>query len=323
MDVVRGLMAPLPALRAPVATLGGFDGVHRGHQRIVGDTVAWARAVGGEAVAITFDPLPKQVVGPGGARCITSLAHRLLLLGRCGVDVAVVLAFDEGVKRLAAEAFVERVLVGWLGARRVVVGRDARFGHGGRGDLALLERMAEAGVLEVCSPEPVRYGGQVISSTAIREAVAEGDLVTAAAMLGRPYGLLGTVVPGHGRGRDLGFPTANLDLHHEALPPHGVYATALALDDRSLPALTYIGTRPTFADDAQPSVEVYIIDLDDRDLYGRQLEVVFVQRLRGDRRFPDRDALIAQMEADREAARALFRDRPPPHPLGSRPSSQP
>jgi len=315
MDVVRGLHAELPGLEEPVVTVGGFDGVHRGHQRILRDAAVWAEAVGGVAVAITFDPLPKQVVGEGGAQCITSLPHRLLLLERCGVGLAVVLAFDDAVRGLAAERFVEDVLLGWLGTRRVVVGRDARFGAGGRGDLRLLERYAGEGRLDVRSPDPVRHEGQVISSTAIRQALGDGELETVAAMLGRAYSFLGSVVPGNGRGRALGFPTANLDLHHEALPPHGVYATTVAIDDAARPALTYIGTRPTFeGPDAQPSVEVHIIELEDRDLYGRQLEVVFLEKLRDDRRFASADALVAQMRADREAAVSLHRQSRPGEP---------
>jgi len=315
MDVVRGLHGELPGLEAPVVTVGGFDGVHRGHQRILRDAVAWAEAAGGVAVAITFDPLPKQVLGPGGAQCITSLPHRLLLLGRCGVGLAVVLPFDDAVRGLAAERFVEDVLCGWLGTRRVVVGRDARFGAGGRGDLRLLERYAGQGRLDVRSPEPVRHEGQIISSTAIRQALGDGDLETVAAMLGRPYSFLGTVVPGDGRGRALGFPTANLDLHHEALPPYGVYATTVALGDAARPALTYIGTRPTFGEPgAQPSAEVHIIEFEDRDLYGLQLEVVFLGKLRGDRRFASADALVAQMRADRQAALALHRQPRPGEP---------
>ena len=317
METIYGLLAPLPPLVEPVVTLGGFDGVHRGHQRVLGDAVAWARAVGGRALAVTFDPLPKQVVGPGGARCITSLPHRLLLLERCGIDVAIVLTFDAALKGMAAERFVAEVVVGWIGSRRVVVGRDARFGQGGAGDLGLLRRMADAGRLEVRSPEPVVYGDQVVSSTAIRQAIAEGDLAAAAAMLGRRYSMLGTVVRGRGRGRTLGFPTANLDLHHEALPPHGVYATAVAIGGGARAALTYIGTRPTFEEaDAQPSVEVHVIGLADRELYGRELEVEFIQRLRGDHRFPTPEALVAQMRADRDAALAIHRRGPtlPPEP---------
>ncbi|HUT36806.1 MAG TPA: bifunctional riboflavin kinase/FMN adenylyltransferase [Planctomycetota bacterium] len=358
MNTVRGLFAPVPRLAAPVATLGAFDGVHRGHQRILAETVAWARDAGGQAVVLTFDPLPKAVVGPGGALCITSLPHRLALMQQCGLDLAVVVPFDATVAEMPAERFVRDVLLGWIGARRVVFGRDSTFGRKAEGDLALLRRLEADGLLAVRSPAPVRYRGGIISSTAIRQAIGAGGLRAAAAMLGRPFSLLGTVVRGEGRGRSLGFPTANLDLHHEAIPPDGVYATlahvpsvAGSTDTGKMPvpperdsggtgfqpvggggeggagfqpvhfpaypALTYVGRRPTFAaDDAATSIEVHVIGLE-ADLYGLDIEVRFVRRLRGDQRFPSADALVAQMEADRRAAlracrAALRRTRPGP-----------
>ncbi|MFP4056892.1 MAG: riboflavin biosynthesis protein RibF [Candidatus Brocadiia bacterium] len=305
MHTVRGLYAPLPPLAAPVVALGAFDGVHRGHQRILGTARTWAAEMGGESVALTFATLPRAVVGRGGALCITSLPHRLVLLERCGIDVAVVLPFDERVASIPAEGFVRDVLLGWLGARRIVLGRDATFGRGARGDLAVLRRLEARGVLEVRSPPPVYHDGEVVSSSAIREAIAEGDLDQAAALLGRPYSLLGTVEPGAGRGRSLGFPTANLDLHHEAFPPDGVYATVAYVDGRSHPSLTYIGRRPTFEPDASPIVEVHVIGLQ-AELYGRELEVEFIQRLRGDARFHSPQALVEQMRADRQAALAAY-----------------
>jgi len=301
MHVVRGLFAPLPTLRSPVATLGAFDGVHRGHQRVLAETVAWAREAGGQPVAITFDPLPKAVVGPGGTLCITSLPHRLLLLERCGIEAAIVLPFDGQVATMPAERFVRDVLLGWLGTRRLVFGHDSTFGRGAEGNLDLLRAMEAEGVLEVRPPEPVLHQGAVISSTAIRQAIGSGDLDAAAAMLGRPFSLFGTVVGGSGRGRALGFPTANLDLHHEAIPPNGVYATLAHPGPQSRLALTYIGRRPTFEPaDAPPIVEVHILGFGG-DLYGRDIEVQFVRKLRGDIRFPTPEALVAQMQADRQA----------------------
>lgn len=319
METVHGLFSPLPGLSGPVVTIGGYDGVHRGHQRILSDTVTWARGIGGEAVCITFDPLPKQVVGSGAALCITSLPHRQLLLDRCGIDLAIVLPFDGHVKNLPAAAFVDDVLFGWIGARRIVLGRDSRFGRRGEGDLRLLNRLAVQGRLEVCSPDPVCHDGRVISSTAIRLAIADGNLDRAATMLGRPFSFLGTVVEGERRGRQLGFPTANLDLHHEALPPHGVYATLAILPRGPRPSLTYIGTRPTFdGDDAQPTVEVHIIGFEG-DLYGSLLEVQFLRRIRPDHHFPTAEALISQMRLDRDAALAIC-SATPPQPLPRRPS---
>ncbi|MBM4040011.1 MAG: riboflavin biosynthesis protein RibF [Planctomycetes bacterium] len=302
MRTVHGLFARLPVLASPVATLGAFDGVHRGHQRILAETVAWARELGGQAIVLTFDPLPKAVVEPGSALCITSLPHRLALMERWGLDVAVVIPFDAAIAEMPAERFVRDVLLGWLGARHIVFGHDSTFGRKAEGNLALLCRLEAEGLLAVRSPAPVRCRGGVISSTAIRQAIAAGDLRAARAMLGRPFSLLGTVVRGEGRGRSLGFPTANLDLHHEAIPPDGVYATLAHFRGEVRPALTYVGRRPTFeADDAATSIEVHVIGLE-ADLYGLDIEVRFVRRLRCDRRFPSPAALVAQMEADRRAA---------------------
>jgi len=310
MHTVRGLFAPLPPLTAPVTTLGAFDGVHRGHQRILAETVAWARGLGGCPVAVTFDPLPKAVVAQGGALCITSLPHRLVLLERCGIALAVVIPFDGAVAQMPAERFVRDVLLGWLGTRHVVFGRDSTFGRAAEGNLRLLRRLEAEGLLAVRSPEPVRHAGRVISSTAIREAIGSGQLDDASAMLGRPFSLLGTVVPGAGRGRTLGFPTANLDLHHEAIPPDGVYAAIARIGAEAIPALTYVGRRPTFDDpDAETAIEVHLIGID-RDVYGLDLEVQFIEHLRGDLRFPTSDALVAQMHADRRAALDLFSTRP-------------
>jgi riboflavin kinase/FMN adenylyltransferase len=307
MKVVRGLRSPLPRLAAPVATIGAFDGVHRGHQAVLAETVAWAKELGGEALAVTFDPLPKAVVGAAEALCITSLAHRLLLLGRHGIAVAVVLEFDAALAALPAESFVQEVLLGWLGARRVVLGFNSTFGRRGEGNADLLRRFEQRGLLEVRTPGPVLHRGRAVSSTLIRQAIRGGQLDEAAAMLGRPVALLGTVVSGDRRGRTLGFPTANLDLHHEVAPPPGVYATVAVLDGVRHPALTYIGSRPTFHPEAsEPAFEVHLLDLD-ADLYGRDLEVEFVHALREDERFPSQEALVAQMRADREAARRLLK----------------
>jgi len=305
MDVVKGLFAPLPPLGSPVTTLGAFDGVHRGHQRILRTTAEWAHEAAVAPLVVTFDPLPKAVVSQGGALCITSLPHRLELLARYGIGVTVVLPFDAAIAAMPPEEFVRRVLLEWLRTRRIVFGRNSTFGRSGQGTLGLLRTLARQHGFEVRSPAPVRHHGQVISSTAIRQAIADGNLRAAQTMLGRPFSLLGTVVPGAARGRTLGFPTANLDLHHEAVPPDGVYATTATFDHVAHPALTYVGRRPTFEPhDAPPLVEVHLIDFQ-ADLYGRDIEVRFIQQIRGDMRFPNADALVEQMHADRRTALGL------------------
>lgn len=311
MEVVRGLFTLTPPLQNPVAAVGAFDGVHRGHQAIIQAAVAWARELdGGRALVVTFDPLPKAALGAPNAACLTSLNHRLLLIERLSTDVAVVLEFDTRLAGMPAEDFVQKVLLEWLGARRIVLGRNSTFGKDARGNLQMLRRMARDATLELRSPPPVLHRGEVISSTAIREAVARGDLAEAAAMLGRPFSLFGTVVRGAERGRSLGFPTANLDLHHEAIPPDGVYATLAGLGAAPLPSLAYIGRRPTFEGaEGQRMVEVHILG-HTGDLYGRDLDVQFVKKLRDDLRFPSPRALVQQMHADRQAAlQAIARAR--------------
>jgi riboflavin kinase/FMN adenylyltransferase len=282
-------------------TLGVFDGVHIGHQKVLRDLVAWARSTDGEGVVVTFDRHPESVIRHQGPLMITSLRHRLVLFESLGVDVCIVLKFDAALAAMPAETFVREIIHGWVKARGVIWGFDCRFGRGAEGDLRLLERLAPECGFQVCSVEPVKVGGVVVKSTEIREAILRGDLRTAGQMLGRPFSLLGTVVHGDHRGRTLGFPTANLDLHHEARPPRGVYSSRVALDGRDYRAITCVGLRPTFEGRTplREVVETHVLDFD-RDLYGRDIEVRFVGRLRDERKFPSADVLIEQMKRDRD-----------------------
>lgn len=290
----------LPAMAFPVATLGTFDGVHLGHQRVIGEAVKWAKEQGGESVVVTFDRHPRRVIEGQAPALITSVEHRLVLFERLGVDVGVVLRFDAEMARLEAEEFAEQIFFDWLRVRGVILGFDCAFGKGRCGDSDLLRRLGLPRGVEVRVCEPVHVQGRPVSSTEVRSAIERGDLDVAAAMLGRPVSLLGTVVHGSGRGHELGFPTANLDLHHEAVPPSGVYLTQTLIDGALLPSLTNIGTRPTLyrAADAAMVVEVYIEGADE-SLYGRDIEVRFVRRLREEIAFETIDDLIVQMEDDR------------------------
>ncbi len=298
--------------REPVVTLGVFDGVHRGHQHIIGETVSWARQVSGTSILLTFEVHPQLFLTGSSPASLTSLEHRLRLFEGLGVDVAIALRFDERLRDLPADAFVERILVGTIGSRRVVLGPTNTFGRGGLGNAEWLKRSAERFGIEVRVAARVLGPDGPISSTRIRAAIERGNLDAASEMLGRAVSVLGTVVRGDGRGARIGFPTANLDLHHEQRPPVGVYVTEALLHGRALPSVANIGLRPTFRRDGSSGtealVEVHLLDLAaPEDLYGEILEVRFLKRLRDEKKFESIEALRRQIETDCEAARQYFR----------------
>jgi riboflavin kinase/FMN adenylyltransferase len=289
-------------------TVGVYDGVHLGHRHVLGRLLATAAGQGLAAAVVTFDPHPASVVAPQHApRLLTTLERRLELLEDLGIDRVVVVDFDEARATQEPSSFVEEVLVGGLRAATIVVGENFRFGRARRGDVELLESMASPGGYVV---EPVALdasGGEPISSSRIREAIARGDVGDAAAMLGRPHELEGTVVKGDGRGRGLGFPTANLALRDGlVVPAVGIYAGTWARPsgERHAAAIS-VGRRPTFYDDADVLVEAYLLDFDD-DLYGEAGRVSFVAWLRGEERFESVDALVTQIGHDVEATRAAL-----------------
>lgn len=258
-----------------------------------------AARIGGEVVVLTFHVHPRAVTTGDAPPLVTSLAHRVGLLAREGVDTTIVLRFDEDLREMSAERFIEDVLVGGIGVRGVVVGHDTHFGHHRRGDPEMLRAVLGPRGVPVESTEPVRLrDGTIVSSSAIRAAVARGDLDMAARMLGRSPALFGRVVRGDGRGRRLGFPTANLDLDGELRPGRGVYGAAVAIDGRTWPAAVNIGGRPTFhPEPAADTVEVHVVDWAG-DLYDRELEVFLFGKIRDERRFDGPDALRAQIAAD-------------------------
>jgi len=313
MRIHRDLETLTPArFRAPALTLGVFDGVHRGHLAIFEECKRAALAVGGESVVVTFDRHPRVLLSGVGPPMITSLEHRLVLFERAGIDAAVVLRFDAALAALSAEAFLDDVLLGRIGARAIVLGADAHFGAGRRGDVAFLEAAQAGRGFRLVSVPLVPTGDVTVSSTAIRRAVQEGRLDDAARMLGRPVALLGRVERGHQRGRTIGFPTANLALHQELTPPRGVYVSEVLIDDVRHRALVNIGVRPTFTADGKEgppreSFEVHVTAFEG-DLYGRVLEVSLLARLRDERRFSGVAELKAQIARDREAALAFERE---------------
>jgi len=295
-----------------VVTIGVFDGVHRGHQRIVGRAAQVGEQRGLPVVVITFDPHPDEVTRPGShPPFLCSARRRAELLGGLGIDAVCVLPFTLEFSRLAPDDFVRTVLVERMHAAVVVVGEDFRFGHKAAGDVQLLAKLGEKYEFTTEGMPLLVADGTMLSSTSIRQMLAEGDVAAAAKALGRPHRVEGVVVRGHQRGRALGFPTANLETPpHTAIPADGIYAGWLAsLDDEGRdvqrwPAAISIGTNPTFGEGEQ-TVEAYALDRTDLDLYGVHAAIDFAARLRGTLRFDSVDALVEQMHRDVDQAREL------------------
>jgi riboflavin kinase/FMN adenylyltransferase len=308
MRVVRTFEELAAQAREVCLAIGVFDGVHLGHQRVISRAREDARAAGGSAVALTFDPHPMRVLAPERAPpLLTSTPHKLRLIEALGVDACLVLSFDKPFSLTPPAKFIEQVARDTRRLREICVGTRFRFGHNRAGDVRLIEDLAPVYGYIAREIEPVSLGGEIISSTAIRQRVLAGQLQEAAAMLGRPFSVLGTVEKGDRLGRQLGFPTANLNPHNEALPPNGVYAARARLGEQRLDGVVNIGLRPTLrAGAAQPLLEIHLFDFDG-DIYGRDIEVVFAGKLRDEHSFPDVAALRAQIAADAQAARALLR----------------
>lgn len=294
--------------RRTALAVGNFDGVHVGHRHLLARVRDAAAAIGGDAVALTFEPHPTRVIAPERASpVITGLDRKLELLAAEGLDAAVVLRFDHAFAAQSPRDFVASVIAG-LGAREVFVGGDFRFGHDRSGDGAALAAMgAEFDFRAQVVPQVTDAAGETVSSSRVRRALAAGDLPLAKRLLGRDFDLDGLVVLGDRRGRTLGFPTANLATPCEALPRDGVYAARVTVlgagDDTAHPAVVNIGHRPTFR--AGRSIEAHLLD-GDHALYGRTLRVAFAARLRDERRFDGVDALVAQIRDDVAAARAIL-----------------
>lgn len=289
-----------PAMfRRPAVSIGVFDGVHRGHRHVLEELRALADREEGEAVVVTFDTHPRAILQGGAPMPLLSLPHRLLLLDRLGVDATVVLPFDAEVANTTYERFVIDVLVAGLGVRALLFGYNTNFGRGGLGTIATVAPLAQRLGFSVHEAPPIRVRGEPISATRIRRAIERGDLAEANELLGRPHSLLGTVVRGDGRGRTLGFPTANLDVGNELLPPSGVYQVVAEIRRRRYAAVANVGVRPTFpgARPPRPLLEVHVPGVD-FDFYGDTIEVELVRRIRDEIRFPSREALIAQIRSD-------------------------
>jgi riboflavin kinase/FMN adenylyltransferase len=309
MEFIRGLHNLKPRHRDCVATLGNFDGVHLGHQYILSQLRQQAQALRLPATVITTEPLSREFFAPDNAPSrLTRLREKLEILQALGIDRVLCLHFDRLLAELPAETFVNDILGKRLGIRAIVIGDDLRFGHRRQGDAALLQKLGPKLGFTLTHLDSHNIAGQRVSSTRIREALAMGDMRAAGELLGRPYHISGRVVHGDKRGRELGYPTANIRLKRRQTPLTGIFAVEVAgLEQHPLPAVASIGYRPTFGG-GDCILEVHLFDFD-RDIYRRHLQVRFLHKLREEERFNNVEALVAQMADDVAQAKGFFRGR--------------
>ena len=324
MDVIHYPVDPRPTWRSPVLALGNFDGLHRGHVKIIERIQRGAVERGGTSVVLTFDPHPPRILRPDKAPALLmTKTQKLDALRRAGVQGAAVVRFTREMSQWEPEVFVRSVLVDWLRVAEVWVGADFQFGRERSGNFTLLRSLGAQHGFRAEKIDPIRYKDFIVSSTRIRRLVSEGRVDEAGALLGHHYAIDGTVVEGAKRGREIGFPTANLSTSNELIPPHGVYATALTIDGQLHPSVTNVGQRPTFGDELATTIETHVLNpFDSRvggqatdpsaqgvagwNLYGRAVRLAFVQRLRDERKFADLEALQEQITADVRRASRLF-----------------
>lgn len=309
MKITRGL-AHHERSPYPVLTIGNFDGQHCGHQALLKAVVTAAQAARGRSVVLTFDPHPITVLRPGvNLRLLMSMEEKLARFEQAGIDEVLFLAFTPAFAALTPEQFVFQILRDGIGLRELFVGQHFAFGKDRAGHMDDLRRLgAEAGFVVHPMP-PVLSGGEVVSSTRIRHLVKAGDMRDATRCLGRPYALYGKVVRGAQRGQGLGWPTANLRLPEErVLPPDGVYAATVVWKNRRFPSVAYIGTRPTF-DAGERLLEVYLLD-QQVALYGEEIGVEVIERIRDDAKFDSAEALAARIDLDVRQARKALAEEP-------------
>jgi len=305
---IEELPASFRSAARSVLSVGNFDGLHVGHQKILQSVRERARVTGHRAAVITFDPHPMRVLNPDRAPLmIQTLGQRLAGFERIGLDAALVLRFDLALSRVSAEDFVERILVGALHTSAILVGANFRFGHRGAGDVRLLSELGKGGGFADLTISPVEIDGQVVSSTAIRSAIAAGNVAGAMPLLGRTFSLTGEIRPGVGRGHAILFPTLNLSPEQELLPRLGVYVTESIVHGKVFPSVTNVGTRPTFNGEGV-TVESHLFGFGETLTTGA-MEVRFLERIRDEQKFSGPEALRAQIARDLETAKKYHSER--------------
>ena len=306
MEILRSI-AELESLRGPLfLAIGVFDGVHLGHQAVISAATSHARAADGTPVVMTFDPHPLKVLRPQYApHLLTATQHKIALIRDLGVEHLLVINFDRKFAATSPEEFVEELVMHSRPLREICVGHEWSFGKDRRGNLDLLKRLGAQFDFNVVGVPPVTVNGEVVSSTAIRQAVEKGDFAKAADVLGREYTILGTVTRGDNLGKKIGFPTANLSAHSEQFPPNGVYFAEAWVNGVLHYGVINLGYRPTVnSGKSERVLEIYLLDFD-RDIYGEDVEVRFVRYLRPERKFDNMESLAQQIELDVRRAREL------------------
>ena len=309
MQVFRGI--PKRAAHGCVLTIGNFDGVHRGHQALLAKLTEKARATGLPSAVLTFEPHPREYfTHENRPRRLTSLREKIRLLEAQGVDRLYIGRFNASLAGLTAEQFIEDVLCRGLGVRHVLIGDDFRFGKGRQGDFAMLQAAGKKVGFGVESMHTVDHEGERVSSSAVRAALADGDMPHAARLLGRPYSISGRVMHGDKIGRTIGFPTANIQLEHRSPPLMGIYTVSVdGLADKPWPGVASVGVRPTINDAGRPTLEVHLFDWN-ADCYDAHLRVNFLVKQRDEERYDNLADLTAQIARDADQARAYFAQNP-------------
>ena len=298
MKTIYGI-SEIRKFRKPVVALGVFDGLHLGHRRILKAVAGKAKGIKGTSIVVTFWPHPQK------EGSIYSLEHRLRLISEVGMDICIVIRFNKRFSQVPAEDFIRDILVNKIGAQYIYVGINFRFGKQARGDFKTLDKLSHMYNFKLKAFDIIKINNQAISSTYIRRLIAKGKLSAAGKLLSRPVSVLGTVVRGTSLAAKLGFPTANIDPHHEVLPPPGIYAVSVIFNNKEFKGACYIGKRPTFRIEEQKHIEVHIFNFK-KNIYGKYLEIRFIKKIRNDRKFTSQDSLARQVKKDIAQTRRIF-----------------
>ena len=308
MELIRGLHNVRPRHRGCIASIGNYDGVHRGHQAIVRQLLRNREGIGLPALIMTFEPHPVEYFRRTGQTRITSLRTKLELLGKLGIERVLCVRFDETLANMSPELFMQDLLIDGLGVKHLVVGDDFRFGKARAGDFDVLSGYGERHGFSVENTDTYMVNGERVSSSRVRQALELGQLELAETLLGRRYSISGRIAHGDKLGRTWGFPTANINLRHQNPPLNGIYVVEVeGLGGGLAPGVAYVGTRPT-VDGTRRVLEIHLIDFD-RDVYGERISVYFLEKIRADEKFDDHESLVAQIARDKKNAELFFQRR--------------